>query len=106
MGKKELRIRVADQKILNRIYVIRGQKIMIDEDLAEMYNVETKLLNEQVKRNIRRFLKDFMFTITEKEVRNLKSQIATSSFPIPFQSGKRPYKTYLQEKLYWQNSLS
>lgn len=81
MGKKELQILVAEQKILNRIYVIRGQKIMIDEDLAEMYSVETKRLNEQVKRNIKRFPKDFMFTLTEKEFNNLKSQNATSSLP-------------------------
>jgi hypothetical protein len=61
-------------------YVIRGQKIMLDEDLAEMYKVETKRLNEQVKRNINRFPKDFMFTLTEKEYENLKSQNATSSW--------------------------
>jgi ORF6N domain len=79
MAKKELRMLVADQKILNRIYVIKGQKVMMDEDLAEMYGVETKRLNEQVKRNIKRFPKDFMFTLTEKEFKNLKSQNATSS---------------------------
>ncbi len=49
MAKKELQLLVAEQKILNRIYVVRGQKIMIDEDLAEMYKVETRRLNEQVK---------------------------------------------------------
>jgi ORF6N domain len=80
MAKKELQILVMEQKILNRIYVIRGQKIMLDEDLAEMYKVETKRLNEQVKRNINRFPKDFMFTLTEKEYENLKSQNATSSW--------------------------
>ena len=63
MVKKELQTLVIEQKILNRIYVVRGQKIMLDEDLAEMYNVETKRLNEQVKRNIKRFPKDFMFTL-------------------------------------------
>mgnify|MGYP003456308847 CR=1 FL=1 len=67
MAKKELQTLVAEQKIPNRIYVIRGQKVMIDEDLAEMYNVETKRLNEQVKRNIKRFPKDFMFPLTQKE---------------------------------------
>jgi hypothetical protein len=80
MAKKELVTLVAEQKILNRIYVVRGQKVIIDEDLAEMYRVETKRLNEQVKRNIKRFPKDFMFTLTEKEFVNLKSQIATSSW--------------------------
>lgn len=53
---------------------------MIDDDLAEMYNVETRRLNEQVKRNIKRFPKDFMFTITQKEFESLKSQNATSSW--------------------------
>ena len=53
---------------------------MIDEDLAELYGVETKRLNEQVKRNAKRFPKDFMFTLTAKEFNNLKSQFATSSW--------------------------
>jgi hypothetical protein len=53
---------------------------MIDEDLAEMYSVETRRVNEQVKRNIKRFPKDFMFALTQKEVENLKSQNATSSW--------------------------
>lgn len=78
MAKKELQVLVAEQKILNRIYFIRGQKVMIDEDLAGMYNVETKRLNEQVKRNIKRFPKDFMFSLNQKEVEILKSQNATS----------------------------
>ena len=51
---------------------------MLDEDLAEMYGVETKRLNEQVKRNRKRFPKDFMFILTRKEFENLKSQNATS----------------------------
>jgi len=80
MAKKELQALVAEQKILNRIYVVRGQKIMLDEDLAAMYREETRRLNEQVKRNINRFPKDFMFTLTEKEYKNLKSQNATSSW--------------------------
>ena len=80
MAKKELQALVAEQKILNRIYVVRGQKVMIDEDLAEMYQVETRRLNEQVKRNANRFPKDFMFTLTQKEFENLKSQNATSSW--------------------------
>lgn len=69
-----------NKKILNKIHVIRGQKVMIDEDLAEMYKVETKRLNEQVKRNIKRFPKDFMFILTNKEFDNLKSHFATSSW--------------------------
>lgn len=80
MAKKELQVLVAEQKILNRIYVVRNQKIMLDEDLAEMYKVETRRLNEQVKRNLSRFPKDFMFVLSDKEFENLKSQNATSSW--------------------------
>ena len=80
MAKKELQALVAEQKILNRIYVIRDQKIMLDEDLAEMYKVETKQLKRQVKRNIDRFPKDFMFELTKKEFENLRYQIGTSSW--------------------------
>lgn len=80
MAKRELQALVAEQKILNRIYFVRSQKIMLDQDLADMYKVETKRLNEQVKRNLKRFPKDFMFTLTKKEFDNLKSQFATSSW--------------------------
>jgi hypothetical protein len=80
MAKKELQALVAEQKILNRIYVIRGEKVMLDRDLSEMYGVETKVFNQSVKRNIERFPKDFMFTLSETEWDNLKSQIATSSW--------------------------
>lgn len=61
------------------IYVIRGQKVMLDEDLARIYGVGTKVLNQAVKRNQDRFPKDFMFQLTEKEYENLRSQIVTSS---------------------------
>ncbi len=80
MAKIEWQLLVAEQKILNKIHVIRRQKVMIDEDLAEIYKVETKRLNEQVKRNIKRFPKDFIFILTNKEFDNLKSQNATSSW--------------------------
>ena len=79
MAKKELQALVAEQKILNRIYVVRGEKVMLDRDLAEMYGVETKAFNQSVKRNTERFPKDFMFNLNEKEWKNLKSQIVTSS---------------------------
>lgn len=71
---------LAEQKILNRIFEVRGQRVMLDSDLAEMYGVETKRLNEQVKRNRKRFPKDFMFALTVKEFEKLKSQNATSSW--------------------------
>lgn len=67
------------QVIQNKIYEIRGQKVMLDFDLAEMYNVETKVLNQSVKRNIERFPEDFMFQLTNQEFTTLKSQFVTSS---------------------------
>jgi hypothetical protein len=63
--------------IENKIYEIRGQKVMLDFDLAEMYGVETKRLKEQVRRNIERFPAEFMFELTKKEVAISRSQIAT-----------------------------
>lgn len=74
--------------ICNSVYVIRGQQVMLDYDLAEIYGYEVKRLNEQVKRNITRFPEDFMFQLTTEEDVILKSQIATSSW-----GGKRklPY---------------
>jgi len=69
-----------EELVMNKIYFIRGQKVMLDEDLAELYQVETKRLNEQVKRNGERFPEDFMFRLTPKEFENLKSQFATSSW--------------------------
>ena len=65
-----------DGEIVENIYVIRGQKVMLDRDLAEMYNVATGRLNEQVRRNIQRFPEDFMFQLTHEEYNSLRSQIA------------------------------
>jgi len=69
-----------DEMIMNKIYYIRGQKVMLDEDLAELYGVLTKRLNEQVARNPERFPEDFMFKLNGDEFENLKSQFATSSW--------------------------
>ncbi len=63
-----------------KILTIHGQKVMLDTDLAQLYGVETKRLNEQVRRNSGRFPKDFMFQLTAEELTNLKSQFATSSW--------------------------
>ncbi|WP_264525833.1 ORF6N domain-containing protein [Flavobacterium sp. N502536] len=71
---------LSEEIISNKIYYIRNQKVMLDSDLALLYDVETKRLNEQVKRNLSRFPSDFMFQLTENEFENLKSQIATSSW--------------------------
>lgn len=73
-------ISITDNYVLSKIYTIRGQKVMLDVDLAAMYGVETKRLNEQVKRNIERFPSDFMFPLTQVEYNVLKSQNATSSW--------------------------
>jgi hypothetical protein len=74
MAKKELRNLVMEQKILNRICVVRGEKIMLDRDLAELYGVETRVLKQAVKRNADRFPKDFMFEMTNKEIEGMVSQ--------------------------------
>ena len=66
--------------VQNLIYEIRGQKVMLDADLARLYQVETKVLNQAVRRNIKRFPEDFMFQLDNKEFANLKSQIVTSSW--------------------------
>ncbi len=73
-------VSIPDEIISSKIYLIRSTKVMLDSDLAELYQVETKRLNEQVKRNSVRFPEDFMFQLTSKEWQNLKSQFATSSW--------------------------
>jgi ORF6N domain len=72
--------------IERRIYTIRGQQVMIDSDLAELYQVLAKRLNEAVKRNQSRFPKDFMFQLTAEELQNLRSQIMTSKKDSPMRS--------------------
>ena len=71
---------IKENVIVEKIYVIRGIKVMLDKDLAKMYAVEVKRLNEGVKRNPKRFPEDFMFQLSIVEWQNLKSQIATSSW--------------------------
>ena len=68
------------EQIANKIYLIRNTKVMLDRDLAELYGVENKALNQAVKRNIKRFPDDFMFQLTYQEVTHLKSQFVTSSW--------------------------
>lgn len=69
------------ERIENKIYLIRGQKVMLDKDLAELYGVTNSGLIQAVKRNLERFPRDFMFQITKSEWDNLKSQIVISSLP-------------------------
>lgn len=66
------------EQIRNSVYVIRAQKVMLDSDLANLYGVETKVLNLAVKRNLNRFPEDFMFTLTENEWIDLRFQFETS----------------------------
>ena len=80
MAKSNLpAVLVSVEIILQKILLMRGQKVMLDRDLAEMYGVEVRVLNQAVKRNANRFPEDFMFQLAQNEWRDLKSQIATSS---------------------------
>jgi hypothetical protein len=76
MSDKEISVEVLTMKIL----LVRGRKVMLDKDLAELYGVKTKELNQVVQRNLERFPSDFMYQLTREEVINLKSQIVTSSW--------------------------
>ena len=77
---KVTEIMLPDELIINKIYVIRGKKVMIDRDFAELYGVETKQLKRAVKRNLKRFPEDFMFELKQSEFENLRSQFGTSSW--------------------------
>lgn len=68
-------IHLTDDHVISKIYFVRGKKIMLDRDLADMYGVETKNLKRQVKRNSPRFPEDFMFELTLEELYNLRCQI-------------------------------
>lgn len=70
---------IPDETIIRKIYTIRGQKVMLDADLAILYEIETKRLKEAVRRNIERFPEDFMFELNVKEYNSLRTQIATSN---------------------------
>lgn len=83
-----------EERIENLIYYVRGQQVMIDSDLAVLYNVETKRLNESVKRNAKRFPESFCFQLTEDEYADLRSQIATSRTKNAPAKGGRRYLPY------------
>lgn len=74
MAKKTSIVKIPDEIIINKIIVLRDKKVMIDKDLAELYGVTTKRLNEQVKRNLKRFPDDFMFQITKEEKDDIITQ--------------------------------
>ena len=71
------KITIPNEAIINKIYLARGQKVMLDRDLAELYGVETRRLKEQVRRNVNRFPESFMFELTTEEYKSLRSQSAT-----------------------------
>ena len=73
-------IAIPDEIITSKIYLIRDKKVMIDHELAKLYNVETKVLKQAVRRNFERFPADFMFELSNKEFTNLRSQFVTSSW--------------------------
>lgn len=78
MAKNIKQASIPDEIIMDKIYFIRGQKIMLDRDLAELYGVETKRLKEAVRRNISRFPEDFMFEMGKEEFENWRTQFASS----------------------------
>lgn len=80
MAKETLELVIPEEIVMNKIYLIRGHKVMLDSDLAELYEVETRVLNQAVSRNVDRFPEDFMFQLNEKEWENLKSQNVMSSW--------------------------
>ena len=82
---------ISSEKIERVIYLIRSEKVMLDRDLALLYEVETKVLNRAVKRNLQRFPSDFMFQLTTEEAENLRCQIGTSSL----RHGGRRYLPYV-----------
>ncbi|MBS1638064.1 MAG: ORF6N domain-containing protein [Bacteroidetes bacterium] len=77
MAKRETAVSVPDELVMNKIYFIRGHKVMLDSDLAELYLVDNKQLKRQVRRNMDRFPADFMFELTKAEYDALRSQFGT-----------------------------
>ena len=92
MTKKKTEL-TAGPVVESRIFMVRGKQVMLDKDLAELYGVETKKLNQAVKRNLKRFPSDFMFRLTASEFANLKSQSVMSSAGAAAWGGRRklPY---------------
>ena len=89
MAKAGKELMIQDELVINKIYLIREQKVMLDRHLAELYDVETKVLNQAVRRNSERFPKDFMFQLTKKEWESIRSQFVT------LEAGRGKYPKYL-----------
>ena len=79
MANNKSDIMLQDEVIIDKIYLIRGKKVMLDRDLAELYNIETKQLKRAVRRNINRFPEDFMFELSNKELEKWRYQFGTSN---------------------------
>lgn len=90
-SKKQAENLTVIEAIDEKIYLVRGQKVMLDSDLAQVYQVETKMLNRAVKRNLDRFPEDFMFQLTDEETKSLRFQIGTSNTG----RGGRRYSPYV-----------
>jgi hypothetical protein len=87
---------IPNERIIQSIFVMRGQKVMLDNDLAILYGVETKVFNQSVKRNVERFPIDFMFQLTKQEEEFLRSQIVTlNNQPPPKQNKRGAHRKYL-----------
>ena len=83
MAKSDNNTLIPDEVIMKKIYLLREFKVMMDRDLADLYEIETKQLKRAVRRNISRFPKDFMFELSPEEFNNLRSQFGTSSWGGP-----------------------
>ncbi len=75
----ENEVSIPEETVIEKIYLIRGKKVMLDRDLAKLYDVQTKRLKQQVRRNINRFPEDFMFELSKEELEDWRSQFATSN---------------------------
>lgn len=80
MNMKSKSLKLKEEIITEKIYFIRGEKVLLDRDLATLYGIDTKVLKQAVRRNVKRFPNDFMFVLTKNELKNLRSQIVTSSW--------------------------
>jgi hypothetical protein len=104
MMKNEAKVLVPDELVMNKIYFIRNQKVMLDSDLAELYGVTTGNLNKAVKRNIKRFPVDFMFRLDSKEYETLRFQngILEKGKHSPALAGVITYEVFYLKSLHRQ----
>lgn len=79
MAGTKTKRQLSNEAVISKIYIVRGQRVMVDKDLAELYEVDTRVLNQAVRRNKERFPKDFMYQMNAKEFENWKSQIVMSN---------------------------